>query len=63
VHGQPAAWTTGPYLLELKGGHRDFSRLIEGHVLIWAENDITYRLEMGNDAAMADAVIIADSLK
>jgi hypothetical protein len=62
VHNQPAAWTTGPYLLELKSGDIDFYRLIEGHVLIWVENDITYRLEMGNNATMAEAVMIAESL-
>jgi hypothetical protein len=63
VHGQPAAWTTGPYLLELKDGNLDFSRLIEGHVLIWVENGITYRLEMRNAATMAEAVQIAESLR
>src|SRR5579859_850647 len=63
VHGQPAAWTTGPYLLELKNGHWDFYRLIEGHVLIWVDSDITYRLEMGINATLADAVMIAESLK
>jgi hypothetical protein len=63
VHGQPAAWTTGPYLFQLKDGSIDFNRLIEGHVLIWVENDITYRLELGSDSTMEDAVMIAESLR
>jgi hypothetical protein len=63
VHGQPAAWTTGPYLFELKDGNRDFYRLIEGHVLIWVENGLTYRLEMTDNSTMAEAVRIAESLK
>ena len=63
VHTQPAAWTTGPYLLELKDGNMDFYRIIEGHVLIWVENDTTYRLEMGINSTMEEAVKIAESLK
>ncbi len=63
VHGQPAAWTTGPYLLEVKGGNLDFNRIVEGHVLIWLENGITYRLEMPTGATMEEAVRIAESLK
>jgi hypothetical protein len=63
VHGQPAAWTTGPYLLELKDGNIQFYRLIEGHVLIWVENGITYRLEMGINSTMEDTVKIAESLR
>jgi hypothetical protein len=63
VHGQPAAWTSGPYLVELKSGNIDYNRLIEGHVLIWVDNGLTYRLEMGSQATMAEAVKIAESLK
>jgi hypothetical protein len=35
--------------------------LIEGHVLIWKEGDITYRLE--TDLPVEEAVKIAESLK
>lgn len=63
VHGQPAAWTTGPYLLELKDGNINFVRIVEGHVLIWLENDITYRLELGINSTMDEAVKIAESLQ
>ncbi len=63
VHGQPAAWTTGPYLLELQGGNLDFYRLIDGHVLIWLENGITYRLELASDSTMAQAVMIAEFIE
>jgi len=63
VNGQPAAWTTGPYLLELKSGDIDFYRLIDGHVLIWVDKSVTYRLETGIDIPEDEAVKIAESLK
>ncbi|MBI3242062.1 MAG: hypothetical protein HYZ49_07200 [Chloroflexi bacterium] len=61
VNGQPAVWTEGPYLLELKSGNWDLRRLIEGHVLIWVEAEVTYRLE--TDLPLDEAVKIAESLK
>ncbi len=61
VNGQPAVWTEGPYLLELSNGTLDLRRMIEGHVLIWADGPITYRLE--TDLSLDEAVKIAESLK
>ncbi|MEP7137320.1 MAG: hypothetical protein ABI904_20535 [Chloroflexota bacterium] len=61
VNGQRAIWAEGPYPLIMRDGNVDFTRLIEGHVLIWADNNITYRLE--TDLNMAAAVKIAESLK
>ena len=63
VHGQPAAWTTGPYMLRLTNGDFTFDRVIDGHVLIWVDQGITYRLETENSASMAEAVTIAESLR
>ncbi len=63
VHGQPAAWTTGPYMLKLTNGDFTFDRVIDGHVLIWLDQGITYRLELGITASMAEAVKIAESLR
>ena len=63
VHGQPAAWTTGPYILQIKNGDFTSDRVIEGHVLIWVERGLTYRLELGSAASMAEAVKIAESLR
>lgn len=64
VNGQPAYWTTGPYLLEIRQGNRtefDIRRLVEGHVLLWVEGEITYRLE--TDLGLEEAVRIAESLR
>lgn len=61
VNGTYAAWTDGPYLLETNGGaYREF-RLVEGHSLIWTEEDITYRLE--TDLSLEEAIRIAESLE
>jgi hypothetical protein len=61
VNGQRAFWTTGPYLLMVKGKGMDATRLIEGHVLIWTEGAVTYRLE--TDLSVTEAVQIAESLQ
>lgn len=61
VNGQSAVWAEGPYLLELRNGDYQLVRLIEGHVLIWAEGDITYRLE--TDLPLVEALRIAESLQ
>jgi hypothetical protein len=61
VAGKPAAWTEGPYLLRLQDGDIDITRLIEGHVLIWEQGGITYRLE--TDLSPEEAVRIAESLQ
>ena len=61
VNGQPAVWTEGPYMLQLSNGEIDLRRMIEGHVLIWADGPITYRLE--TDVSLDEAVKIAESLK
>jgi hypothetical protein len=61
VHGREAAWTEGPYVVRVRNGDYDFRRLIEGHVLIWEEEGVTYRLE--TDLPLFEAVKIAESLK
>ena len=61
VNQQRAIWAEGPYPLIMRDGNVDFTRLIEGYVLIWADNNITYRLE--TDLSMEAAVKIAESLK
>ncbi|HMN29553.1 MAG TPA: hypothetical protein PKE45_15490, partial [Caldilineaceae bacterium] len=49
VNGKEAAWTTGPYMLSYRQGRGqewDLRRLVQsGHVLVWAEDGLTYRLE------------------
>jgi hypothetical protein len=61
VHGGRAIWVIGPYPLRLSNGDLEFTRLIMGHVLIWEEGDITYRLE--TDLSMEEAVKVAESLQ
>ncbi|HLO30777.1 MAG TPA: hypothetical protein VK249_16645 [Anaerolineales bacterium] len=61
VRGQRAIWTIGPYPLLLSNGDVDFTRLINGHVLIWAEGRVTYRLE--TDLPLEEALKIAESLQ
>jgi hypothetical protein len=64
VHGLPALWTNGPYIVAvLKQGQVviDTRRLVTGHVLIWTEGQITFRLE--TDQPLGEAVKIAESLQ
>ena len=63
VHGQLATWTTGPYLLAYRhpaGPQWDFRHLVEGHVLVWVEQSLTYRLETA--LPLGEAVRVAESL-
>lgn len=61
VDGHEAFWTTGPYLVVAAGGERESIRLVEGHVLIWADDVLTYRLE--GDLSLEQAVRMAESLR
>jgi hypothetical protein len=60
VNGQEAYWTSGPYLIVAANGERESVRLVEGHVLIWTDGELTYRLE--SDLTLEEAVQIAESL-
>jgi len=61
VNGLAAAWTTGPYPLLLQNGDIEVTRLIDGHVLIWSDDTMTYRLE--TDLSLEEALKIAESLQ
>jgi hypothetical protein len=61
LNGQRAIWAIGPYPLRFSNGDLDFVRLVDGHVLIWAEGEITYRLE--TNLSLEEALKIAESLK
>lgn len=61
VDGQDAVWAVGPYPLRLRNGDIQIQRLVSGHVLIWENNGVTYRLE--TDISMEEAVRIAESLE
>lgn len=61
VHGQRAIWTDGPYTVEITSGQVVQRRLITGHVLIWSEGGVTYRLE--TSLSLPEAVRVAESLR
>lgn len=61
VNGRPALWLEGPHLLQLSDGDYALRRLVEGHVLLWTEGQLTYRLE--TDLPLAEAVRVAESLE
>lgn len=61
VNGRRAIWAVGPYPLRYSNGNLDFTRLVDGHVLIWAEGRVTYRLE--TDLSLEEAIRIAESLE
>ena len=61
VNGQRAIWAVGPYPVLYSNGDADFIRMIDGHVLIWTDGSVKYRLETGVN--MEEAVRIAESLE
>lgn len=61
VKGQPGVWVEGPYFLQLHNQDFELLRLIEGHVLIWTQAGMTYRLE--TDLPLDEVVLIAESLR
>jgi hypothetical protein len=61
VAGQPAVWAIGPYMLFYRNGDLVEQRLVEGHVLIWENGGVTYRLE--SDLSIDEAVRVAESLE
>ena len=65
VNGMPAAWVTGPHVLQFldSKGRRDMEakRFIDGNVLVWERNGVTYRLESA--LTLEEAVRVAESLR
>jgi hypothetical protein len=61
VNGRYAVWAQGPYPIQLDNGDLQFRRMIIGHVLIWEEGEVTYRLE--TDASLEEAIRIAEALE
>ncbi len=60
VNGRPAVWLAGPHTLQLLGNWQGGGLIIESNVLIWAVDDVTYRLE--GDLTEEEMVAIAESL-
>jgi hypothetical protein len=61
VNGQRAIWAVGPYPLRLRNQDLQYTRLIDGHVLIWTDGNLTYRLE--TDLSLDEALKVAESLQ
>ncbi len=61
VNGLRAVWVEGEYPLLVRNGKVEWTRLVVGHVLIWADGNITYRLE--TNLPLEEAVRIAESLQ
>lgn len=62
INGQYAVWAEGVYPLKVSNGNEiEFTRFIDGHVLIWEDGEVTYRLE--TDRSMEEAIRIAESLE
>ncbi len=61
VNGQKAIWVEGPYMLETRNHNYVEKRLVAGHVLIWTQSQITYRLE--TDLSLEEAIKVAESLR
>ncbi|MCQ3938304.1 MAG: hypothetical protein DPW18_14830 [Chloroflexi bacterium] len=61
VDGVRAIWAVGPYPLRFTNGDLDFTRIVNGNVLIWADDTVTYRLE--TDLSLEEALKIAESLE
>ncbi len=62
VGGRPAVWLAGPHRLQLLGSRREHENdlLIASNVLIWANDEVTYRLE--GDLSEEEMIAIAESL-
>lgn len=64
VNGNKAAWVRGPHTLvfQQQGVRTGFEQhmLVEGNVLVWEDNAVTYRLE--TDMSREQAIKIAESL-
>jgi len=65
VHDGRAIWVRGPHFLRFMYDRRGDSeyRPVPGNVLIWTEDDLTYRLEVPDDLPLEEARKIAESLR
>jgi hypothetical protein len=61
VNRERAIWAVGPYPIRFSNGDLDYVRLIDGHVLIWTDGTVTYRLETELD--LEEALKVAESLE
>lgn len=61
VDGRWALWIDGPHLLQTRSGGQIMQRLVQqGHVLLWEQGGVTFRLE--TDLPLPEARNVAESL-
>lgn len=62
VNGQLALWTEGQHFLHLGGNmYQGVTLVVEGNILVWEQDGVTYRLE--SDLTLEEAAKVAESLK
>lgn len=61
VRSHPAVWIKGPHVYQQISGGTIFERLVEGNVLLWTVEDVTFRLE--TILSQTEALAIAESLE
>lgn len=61
VNGQPALWVRGPHFAQFQDSRMGEIQLVAGNVLIWTQDEVTYRLE--SQMPLEEAVRIAESLR
>jgi hypothetical protein len=61
VNGRRAVWFEGGHLLQLVDGRSAEPLFVDGNVLLWADGEVTYRLE--SHLSLAEALAIAGSLE
>lgn len=60
VNGEWALWVIGKHILRMRNGRFQPWLFVEGNVLVWVENGITYRLESG--MSLEQTIQLAESL-
>lgn len=62
INGQEAIWAKGAHLLQFSGStYHSVPLVVEGNILIWEQDGVTYRLE--SDLSLEEAVRVAESVK
>jgi len=62
VNGQHAIWTEGRHFLHLGGSmYQEVTLVVEGNILVWEQDGLTYRLE--TNLSLEEAVKMAESLE
>ena len=61
VNGAEALWLEGSHYLLIRNGSMEFRSLVTGNVLLWSEDEVTFRLE--TDQPLEEAVRIAESMR